>query len=94
LKERDLIRATVRIALKEREHRPLLHCQFPEWVNKVVYWDIHDIDAATVDETLSAIESKVVAITKQLSDRVSPEKINWVIPDCCLDGMRLMPLKH
>jgi len=55
--ESDLRRAVRRIAPKEAEHRPYLHAHFPEWEDKVEYWQVHDLDQAQADEALSEIEA-------------------------------------
>jgi protein-tyrosine phosphatase len=60
----DLPRFTRVIALKEAEHRPLLAERYPGWEDRVEYWHIHDIDFATVEETLSGIERE----TRRLID--------------------------
>jgi len=73
----DLSRAAVRIALKEAEHRPYLGASFPEWVNKVVYWHVHDIDVAEAEETLPQIETRTVALVSQLACGVAPGKMDW-----------------
>lgn len=69
LTESDLGRATIRIALKEAEHRPYLHALFPEWEERIVYWHIHDLDETTADEALPEIEALVLALVKDLSLR-------------------------
>lgn len=48
----DLERATLTIAVKESEHRPLMRARFPEWENRVEYWDVHDIDVSLPSESL------------------------------------------
>lgn len=49
----DDFRAAERIvAVKEAEHRPLMEGLFPEWVNKVEFWHVHDLDFALPEESL------------------------------------------
>jgi protein-tyrosine phosphatase len=43
LREADLARADLVIALNEAEHRPLLQERFPGWDERVEYWDIADL---------------------------------------------------
>jgi len=56
------------ICLKEAEHRPLLSERYAGWQDRVEYWHIHDIDFATVEETLSGIERNIADLVKSLSN--------------------------
>jgi protein-tyrosine phosphatase len=64
--EADLSSADRVIAVKEAEHRPMLTRKFPDWPDKVEYWHVHDLDAATPDQALTEIEEKVTALVEQL----------------------------
>ncbi len=57
--EADLARATRIIALKEAEHRAMLRERFPAYENRVEYWHVHDVDAATPADALPEIERLV-----------------------------------
>lgn len=70
LSEADLIGSDVIIALKETEHRPMMIKQFPAWSDKIVYWEVHDIDFASPTQALPQIEKKV----RQLIDTLSLTK--------------------
>jgi protein-tyrosine phosphatase len=48
--EADFASADKIIALDESEHRPLIATRFPQWLEVVEYWKVHDID-----KTLPAI---------------------------------------
>ena len=50
--EDDLKHADLIVALKEAEHRPLLAKHFSGWENRVEYWHVHDLDAATPEQAL------------------------------------------
>jgi protein-tyrosine phosphatase len=67
LHESDLEQADLIIALKEAEHRPYLAQRFPQWVAKVEYWHIHDLDSATADEALPKIERELCSLIQRLS---------------------------
>jgi protein-tyrosine phosphatase len=67
LTESDLRRASRRIALKEAEHRPYIRSLFPDWEERIEYWQIHDLDVAQADEALPEIEAKVIALVHQLA---------------------------
>ncbi len=59
LDESDLCSASRIIALKEAEHRSMMHERFPEWENKIEYWRIDDIDAAAPDVALVQLAQEV-----------------------------------
>jgi protein-tyrosine phosphatase len=54
------------IALKESEHRPLLERRFPDWSGRVEFWHVHDLDCATAEQGLFAIERHVLALASRL----------------------------
>lgn len=62
----DLSRASLVIALKEAEHRPLLAARHPGWEERVQYWHVHDLDSAGADVALAEIERLVVALIEDL----------------------------
>ena len=55
----DLEAATVVVALKEAEHRPMLEKSFGDWAGRVQYWHVHDMDGYTPAEALGEIETLV-----------------------------------
>ena len=64
--EQDLGRANLIIALKEAEHRRMLAEQFPDWVDRVEYWHVHDLDCAEPEDALAQLEREVVALLSRL----------------------------
>jgi protein-tyrosine phosphatase len=66
LKESDLAEADVVIALHASEHRPLLRRRFAEWADRVVYWDVPDLNLMKADDALSGIENNVRTLVEQL----------------------------
>jgi protein-tyrosine phosphatase len=67
LSEEDLSRADLVIALRDREHRPMLSERFPAWADRVTYWDVEDLDEdTTVDTIFSKIEDLVSNLLKAL----------------------------
>jgi protein-tyrosine phosphatase len=62
----DLAKAGRIVALKEAEHRPLLEAQFPEWVDRVEYWHVHDLDFALPSQALREIQELVAALVEEL----------------------------
>ncbi len=66
LTEADLQRAERRIALKRTEHEKYIAEQFPEWKEKIEYWQIDDLDVASPDEALPQLEQAVLRLLREL----------------------------
>ncbi len=62
----DLEIASLTIAVKETEHRPLMRTNFPTWEHEIEYWEIHDLDFATADEALPVLKRHVDDIFERL----------------------------
>ena len=61
----DFESADLVIAVKEAEHRPLIDCRFPDWLDRVEFWKVHDIDCATPEEALPQLEEHVVKLLER-----------------------------
>ncbi len=72
-REEDFRGSRLVIALKEAEHRPLLAARFPDWVERVEYWHVHDLDAAEPAEALAEIERAVDELVARLA-RAGPRR--------------------
>jgi len=70
LTEEDLQSADQIIVLDEQEHRPFMELRFPAWVDKVTYWHVGDLHAATTEEALALAERNVRALIQQLSTHI------------------------
>ena len=70
----DLNRADHIVAVKAAEHRPLISRRFPDWLHKIEYWDIHDVDCEGPDTALPQLEKQVMELLHRLK-RGSPESI-------------------
>jgi len=66
VREEDFSRATRVVALKGTEHRPLMARLHPCWEDRIEYWEISDLDAATPKVALDAIEAHVLALISEL----------------------------
>ncbi len=66
--EADFAAAHLVVALKEAEHRPLMSERFPHLVDRVEYWSVHDLDAATPEQALPEIEEQVRALIARLQN--------------------------
>lgn len=67
LAESDLQQAGIVIAVKEAEHRKYLQRLFPGWTDRVRYWHVHDLDAATPHEALAELGTLVQLLAEELS---------------------------
>jgi protein-tyrosine phosphatase len=70
LTEQDLNAAGHIVALKYAEHHPLISRNFPDWINRVEYWHVHDIDQAAPEEALPQIEMAVQALLARLAGQL------------------------
>lgn len=69
--EADLNTAERIIALKETEHRPLLLERFPDWSNRVEYWEVHDMDQWNATQALEEIERRIRLLVLGLTERTT-----------------------
>jgi protein-tyrosine phosphatase len=72
VEEADLLRADLVIALKGDEHRPLLLSRHATWVERVEYWDVHDLYDRPPDQALAAIEQAVRELVGRLEASLPP----------------------
>jgi protein-tyrosine phosphatase len=72
--EPDFRRAARIVALKELEHRPLLADLHPAWESRVEYWHINDLDTASPEVALAAIETRVNALLEELASLGRPAR--------------------
>lgn len=66
LSQADLESSRLVIALKETEHRPMMRKLFPDWENRIVYWDVGDQPEVAPNEGLGAIETLVIDLLEEL----------------------------
>lgn len=68
LTEEDLKTADKVVALKKDEHHPLMVEKFPQWAEKITYWDVHDLDPNEPDQEdpLVLVEKQVLSIFDDL----------------------------
>ena len=64
--EKDFEAARLIVALKEAEHRPLMQSRFPNWVERVEYWHVHDLDFAQPTDALPEVKARVEALVARL----------------------------
>lgn len=54
------------IVLNEREHRLFIQQFFPEWENKVVFWNISDLYEESSSESLRKLKSKLDQLLEEI----------------------------
>lgn len=54
------------VAVDESEHRPLMKERFPEFIDSIEFWLIHDIDKTSPQEALGELEKKIKELIKTL----------------------------
>jgi len=68
LTEKDLESADLRIALDRAEHLDMMEQQFPNWTQRVEYWDVPDMPAALPETALPSIESQILHLLDRLAN--------------------------
>lgn len=63
----DFERAKMVIALSEKEHRPFMKHSFPEWENKIIYWNIFDQHDTPPKIALEELKNKIDNLLKYLN---------------------------
>jgi len=64
--DEDFQRAAHVIAVKEAEHRPLIERTFPSWLERVEFWEVHDLDCAEADVAIPHLEREVTQLIGRL----------------------------
>ncbi|MEX2175467.1 MAG: low molecular weight phosphatase family protein [Pirellulaceae bacterium] len=55
------------VAVKHAEHHPLISTRFGNWLDRVEFWHVHDIDCATPDVALPHLQAEVLALVERLA---------------------------
>jgi protein-tyrosine phosphatase len=66
--ESDLQEASLVIAIDEWEHRPMIEKSFPEWVDRIQYWQVADIQDLDPEVALFALETRVRNLLEQIKN--------------------------
>jgi protein-tyrosine phosphatase len=56
--DQDIFQADHVVAVKEAEHRPLLTRRFPTHVQRVEFWQVHDIDCGLPCQAFPHLETR------------------------------------
>jgi protein-tyrosine phosphatase len=68
--EADLLAADHVVAVKQAEHWEMVAQDFPQWLTRIEFWHIDDIDCASPEEALPLLLQAV----QQLFDRLTQTK--------------------
>ena len=63
----DFAAATHVIAVKEKEHRPLIESGFSKWRDRVEYWQVHDLDCALPSDAIPQLEQLVLQLLERFA---------------------------
>jgi protein-tyrosine phosphatase len=67
--EADIRDAALTIALKEAEHRPIVAQRFPNLLDRIEFWHVHDVGDAPPSEAIPLIETNVRQLIARLKTR-------------------------
>lgn len=79
--ETDFARAHHIVAVKEAEHRPLITRNFVKWLDRVEFWQVHDLDCSGPEDTIAHLDREVAALLQRLAKHLDP----------CVPPMRAEP---
>jgi len=54
------------VAIKEVEHRPIIERTFAQWLDRVEFWHVHDLDCCGPDEAIPHLDREVAALIERL----------------------------
>ncbi len=66
----DFEQASLIIALKETEHRPMVERRFPHLAPRVEYWQVDDIEFSPPEVALAMIDEEVEALILRLRRQI------------------------
>ena len=56
------------VAVKEAEHRPMIRQSFSKWLDRVEFWQVHDLDCCGPEETIPHLDAEVTALMQRLEN--------------------------
>lgn len=67
VQEQDLAQADRIIAVDEVAHRPMVTAKFPQWIEKVEYWRVKDLDENPDEPPLKQLTSNIETLVLELN---------------------------
>jgi protein-tyrosine phosphatase len=68
LSAEDFLHSERQIAMDRTEHYPMMQQHFPNWADKIHYWDVGDLPFRLPHEALPEIERRVTQLFEELSE--------------------------
>lgn len=66
----DFAAAALVVAVKEAEHRAMVERDFPQQLEQVEFWHVHDLDCAEPADTIAALDVLLAALVERLQSAV------------------------
>jgi protein-tyrosine phosphatase len=63
----DFASASLVVAVKEAEHRPMIEARFPQWTSAVEYWHIDDLDCALPCRAIPQLSKQIAKLLDRLA---------------------------
>jgi protein-tyrosine phosphatase len=54
------------VAVKEAEHRPMIEQAFPDWLHRIEFWKVDDVDFVGPEVALPELRENVKALVERL----------------------------
>lgn len=59
------------VAVKEDEHRAMISQSFPDWLHRVEFWKVHDVDCAGPEIAIPELQQNVADLIERLAGKPS-----------------------
>ena len=56
------------VAVKQAEHRLLIEANYPDWVERVEYWHVHDLDFCGPNDTFPHLNREIAKLLERLGE--------------------------
>lgn len=70
VQEDDFKAANHVVAVKEAEHRQMIEQNFPNWLDRVEFWHVHDLDCCGSEEAIPHLDREVTGLVERLLRQV------------------------
>jgi low molecular weight protein-tyrosine phosphatase len=65
----DFVAAHHIVAVKEAEHRPMIERGFPQWLDRVEFWHVHDLDCSGPEVAIPHLDREIQGLADRLKSR-------------------------
>lgn len=63
------------VAVKETEHRSMIHRNFPKWLEQVEFWHVDDLDCCGPEEAIPHLDREVASLLLRLGNMASAPRL-------------------